>query len=1074
MDGSKSSLLTWIVTSALILGCQPQAQHKVNSDQLLGALAPEPADTSTDTAQMSRYRGQTSFITPEQISRLAFGDAPESAKSSTSSSREIQESDVFKVGPKGSKQLFLLNNYRGLQVVDFTAGPESPVLSARAPAAEGYPDEMYSVDQGKALLALYQDYSDGTAKSSLVTYNVQDSKAPKSIQTIKLDGSIRDSRMAGDILYIAISKQTQNWNGQVEPSAEVVSFRTTAQGIKEVGRQALRLKIGYQETMNILQTTEAGDTRYYLVAVTQENEWAWFDQRAAVEVIDVTDPQGIIRPVFTTSIKGHVTERSQTLIKDRTLIVTSNFRNENAPAMVAVETFLFPEPNSELISQKEAEYRKLHIERELLSTSEADRKTKEEALLADSKLGLRGRFVKTESGLQKVISDSVIVVSDSTGLSASLQDVRVAGDLLYAFWVPVNMVDPLDVFDISQPRLGVKHLSRLQFEGWISRSFPLEYKGRKFIVGLGYITRPVNNEEGRRYPQAMLFEIVKKNGKLAAQEVAQISLVQEALWSSANFNGADKKIELRMDADGKGEILFTLWQYTGRSYSEGGKLLGFDLEAAINGDVVFQEGPMLSNGAGWMRRMFTNPEINRISSFSDEELAIFPADVMSSPTVKAAAVLELARNVSRLVPMRSQFAQVISRGSSWYSGSEAKTLVRLVPSPDSEKPQATKEVEVKGSVSDVHKVSDDVLLLVTNDYSWEQGTTKEDPWTYKTTTRAYKIQMAASIASATQVIELVRTESSPAFRFMGIGRGYGPQAASMIRTRAGEFILIFGDEVYALNADQTQAQALKLNCELKEGWETSLRYINGQWVMVSKESFQNEKLGHYGSRIRMSRMNLHGKDLTCGAWVNIPGEPLLIKGDLVMTQDRWWEGTQTQVDQVDGQNYEYHQHDYQAGLSAVRIDASGVAILIDSEESKIQNPAPIDTSEQIVWLNQENDNQGWGLSSSEYVLSTAALDKQGFILTQRARVATESSEALTLVTTKDSAYAVKLGKKGIELFKVTGNQTNSLTMTDLETKERGSSVRSVASYLWSNNFEILDGLLLNAAGLSGAQAIKID
>src|SRR3712207_8482362 len=66
-------------------------------------------------------------------------------------------------------------------------------------------------------------------------------------------------------------------------------------------------------------------------------------------------------------------------------------------------------------------------------------------------------------------------VGDTNGLHASLQDVRVSADLLYAFWVPANNIDPFDLFDISEPR-SEEHTSELQSRQYLVCRLLLEKK----------------------------------------------------------------------------------------------------------------------------------------------------------------------------------------------------------------------------------------------------------------------------------------------------------------------------------------------------------------------------------------------------------------------------------------------------------------------------------------------------------------------------------------------------------------------------------------------------------------------
>src|SRR5690606_9550804 len=135
-------------------------------------------------------------------------------------------------------------------------------------------------------------------------------------------------------------------------------------------------------------------------------------------------------------------------------------------------------------SSEEVEYRKLHINRVLRYEFKDDTSSDayiaaKQKLEADAELGLNDLFEKTSDGKTvKVKADSIKTVRDSRGQSASLQDVRWYNDYLYVFWTPADLIDPLEVFDVSNPQDGTPHLGHLEFEGWIERSFPIGYNGR--------------------------------------------------------------------------------------------------------------------------------------------------------------------------------------------------------------------------------------------------------------------------------------------------------------------------------------------------------------------------------------------------------------------------------------------------------------------------------------------------------------------------------------------------------------------------------------------------------------------
>lgn len=85
-------------------------------------------DDSKAEMLLSRNIGQTEFANPGyglMLQSARSGDGLEAVPASASKSsdqRAVQEADVFKIGKKGSKLLYLLNSMRGLQVVSYADG----------------------------------------------------------------------------------------------------------------------------------------------------------------------------------------------------------------------------------------------------------------------------------------------------------------------------------------------------------------------------------------------------------------------------------------------------------------------------------------------------------------------------------------------------------------------------------------------------------------------------------------------------------------------------------------------------------------------------------------------------------------------------------------------------------------------------------------------------------------------------------------------------------------------------------------------------------------------------------------
>ena len=130
-----SSITSWLLPAAIgfglaATGCSRHdsaAGSKLAGESTFDAV---PANQDTIESQLKRFKGQTKFLTPSQRywgHTMNRADArAESAPGGAA--RAVQESDIFKIGKPGTKLLYLLNNYRGLQVVSYAQGDDQPEL----------------------------------------------------------------------------------------------------------------------------------------------------------------------------------------------------------------------------------------------------------------------------------------------------------------------------------------------------------------------------------------------------------------------------------------------------------------------------------------------------------------------------------------------------------------------------------------------------------------------------------------------------------------------------------------------------------------------------------------------------------------------------------------------------------------------------------------------------------------------------------------------------------------------------------------------------------------------------------
>ncbi len=702
------NLLIFGVLILVISTLNAHTQTRTTLDQ-----KPKP-DSSELVRGLARYHGQSDFITKNYnnqqfpFSQLARSPVPASG---VTSRRDVHDSDIFNIGPKGSKTLLLLNNYRGLMSLDFSKGPDHPQILGRVPATGNYPQAMY-VDwkRNRALVVENWDRSDYGSGSRLLIYDIANLSQPKVLKTIDTECHVADTRLVGDILYIVGLGRTSSYHYSQEAESSYVKAYRIGESIDLIDQKNLKHTITHRENMGIQEVQDKnGQFQYYITAITRNhNEPNWWARRSNVEVLDISSPYGEIRPLLTAEVRGEILKRSWVTIRDNTLFVTSNYRvsdSSNSPLRVAVESFALPDQHSSSITESEFRFRQLSIERQIQKSSKQPEKVFEE-LGTSGELQLRQIFIQNKHGyLHKPYSDfEPLEFGDSNNQSAYIQDVRyVAGQdgrvRLHVFWVPANEIDPFDIVDITDAKQRPVYQSRLQFEGMISYTHNLEYNGRQFILGLGYITPTVDNPRSERFAQAQLLEVYERRGKWQARTLDQIVLPR-VRWS--DFDTHDKFVSLRLvDSDrSRGTLLFKGLNWTGKEYETGGQIVEFDLAKADQG--ALSEGAFIQGDEGWLRRVFQHDGLNVMMTFSDFELAVFGNNASSSQMIKdAAARVELARDIAGSFDFTNlQVSLQAIQRNTWEINPEFE--LRLVPldNPDAEKDVSINSVRLAGQLFD--------------------------------------------------------------------------------------------------------------------------------------------------------------------------------------------------------------------------------------------------------------------------------------------------------------------------------------------------------------------------------------
>ncbi|MBI4606302.1 MAG: beta-propeller domain-containing protein [Planctomycetes bacterium] len=301
-----------------------------------GSAPPAPGlacgeDGTADDLDCARYApcevvdGPSDFVTPLAGGPGFFGPgreaddgavpgAPPAADPGAAPAPErlIEESDIYKL--EGT-DLFVLNRYRGLQVIDL-ADLDRPRLIGRAPIY-GWPKEMYV--RGPLAYVIVSDYytfwrDDAVASSAYGFHgsqvrlvDVSDPRAPRVVGGIDIEGDITDSRIVGDVLYV-VSQRYPWWGGfdttDAADMTQVVSISIADPSNVFVVERKDFPRNGWEH--HITATPRA----IYLASSGWVPDVDWRGQyETRIRYIDISDPAGAIVIRGEASVPGRVQDR---------------------------------------------------------------------------------------------------------------------------------------------------------------------------------------------------------------------------------------------------------------------------------------------------------------------------------------------------------------------------------------------------------------------------------------------------------------------------------------------------------------------------------------------------------------------------------------------------------------------------------------------------------------------------------------------------------------------------------------------------------------------------------------------
>jgi hypothetical protein len=237
---------------------------------------------------------------------VAFGGAPAQTddgaegEGDTAVQRDVVEPDVIR---RDGDLLYILNQYRGLTIVDLTTEEILAQLPTR-----GLPRDMY-LDGDRAYVLVGQAREFTVADSGIVGSPVDsrlyivDVATPEDAEIVSsfdMDGDLVDSRLVGDILYTVSAQFFWYWE-------EDVLF-------KQQGPETWITSVNVADPENIVEAAQlsfAGTGQQIHV-----NSTALFvaapsgaDGGTQITYVDITDPAGGIAVVGTMNVQGQVPDR---------------------------------------------------------------------------------------------------------------------------------------------------------------------------------------------------------------------------------------------------------------------------------------------------------------------------------------------------------------------------------------------------------------------------------------------------------------------------------------------------------------------------------------------------------------------------------------------------------------------------------------------------------------------------------------------------------------------------------------------------------------------------------------------
>lgn len=223
--------------------------------------------------------------------------------------RLIEEADIIQID---GNRLYALSQYSGLSIIDVSQ-PHQLELLGRQPLG-GIPFEMYLRDG--VVYAMFSSWGryvevgdgwDWVQSSHVEALNVADPTSITTLGSFDMPGSLSDSRLVGDILYVVTFEDGYCYDCRAEPSTIVTSLTV-----------ADPASIGIVDSLAFSDPDESWGGWRRSISVTTERMYVggidWGDGvggQSTIQVVDISDPAGSLVLGDTVEVAGQIQNRWQ-------------------------------------------------------------------------------------------------------------------------------------------------------------------------------------------------------------------------------------------------------------------------------------------------------------------------------------------------------------------------------------------------------------------------------------------------------------------------------------------------------------------------------------------------------------------------------------------------------------------------------------------------------------------------------------------------------------------------------------------------------------------------------------------